>query len=43
MQPRTFVSSQGLDTNDGRLATPCRSIGAALAQTDAGAIANRPA
>ncbi len=36
MQPRTFVSSHGLDTNDGRLATPCRSIGAALAQTDPG-------
>ena len=36
MQPRTFVASHGLDTNDGRLATPCRSIGAALAQTDPG-------
>lgn len=36
MQPRTFVSSHGLDTNDSRLATPCRSIGAALAQTDPG-------
>ena len=36
MQPRTYVASNGLDTNDGRLATPCRSIGAALAQTDPG-------
>jgi len=36
MQPRTFIASHGLDTNDGRLATPCRSIGAALAQTDPG-------
>ena len=36
MLPRTFVASNGLDTNDGRLATPCRSIGAALAQTDPG-------
>jgi len=36
MLPRTFVASSGLDTNDGRLATPCRSIGAALAQTDPG-------
>lgn len=36
MLPRTFVASSGLDTNDGRLATPCRSIGAALAKTDPG-------
>jgi hypothetical protein len=36
MLPRTFVASHGLDTNDGRLTTPCRSIGAALAQTDPG-------
>ena len=36
MLPRTYVASSGLDTNDGRLATPCRSIGAALAQTDPG-------
>lgn len=36
MLPRTFVASSGLDTNDGRLATPCRSIGAALALTDPG-------
>ena len=36
MLPRTFVASSGVDTNDGRLATPCRSIGAALAQTDPG-------
>lgn len=36
MLPRTYIASNGLDTNDGRLATPCRSIGAALAQTDPG-------
>lgn len=36
MLPRTYIASYGLDTNDGRLATPCRSIGAALAQTDLG-------
>jgi hypothetical protein len=36
MLPRTFIASNGLDTNDGKLATPCRSIGAALAQTDPG-------
>ncbi len=36
MLPRTFIASSGLDTNDGRLATPCRSIGAALALTDPG-------
>ncbi|MEO8674075.1 MAG: right-handed parallel beta-helix repeat-containing protein [Casimicrobiaceae bacterium] len=36
MLPRTYIASNGLDTNDGRLGTPCRSIGAALAQTDPG-------
>jgi hypothetical protein len=36
MLPRTYIASNGLDTNDGRLATPCRSIAAALAQTDPG-------
>jgi hypothetical protein len=36
MQPRSFIASTGVDTNDGKLATPCRSIGAALAQTDPG-------
>ena len=36
MQARSYVASNGLDTNDGKLATPCRSIGAALAQTNPG-------
>lgn len=36
MLARTYIASNGLDTNDGRLATPCRTIGAALAQTDPG-------
>jgi len=36
MLPRTYIASNGVDTNDGRLATPCRSIGAALAQTNPG-------
>jgi hypothetical protein len=36
MLPRTYIASNGLDTNDGKLATPCRTIGAALAQTDPG-------
>jgi hypothetical protein len=36
MQPRSFIASTGVDTNDGKLATPCRSIGAALAQTNPG-------
>lgn len=36
MLPRTYIASKGLDTNDGNLATPCRTIGAALAQTDPG-------
>ena len=36
MSPRTFIASYGVDTNGGQLATPCRSIAAALAQTDPG-------
>ena len=36
MLPRTYIASNGVDTNDGRLTTPCRSIGAALAQTNPG-------
>jgi len=36
MLPRTYIASYGVDTNGGQLATPCRSIGAALAQTDPG-------
>lgn len=36
MQARSYVASNGLDTNDGKLATPCRTIGAALAQTNPG-------
>ena len=36
MQARSFIASTGLDTNNGKLATPCRSIGPALAQTDPG-------
>ena len=33
---RTFVASTGLDTNTCRLADPCRSFNAAIAQTSAG-------
>jgi hypothetical protein len=34
--PRTFVASSGSDADNCSLATPCRSFGTAIAQTDAG-------
>ena len=34
--PRTFVASTGVDTNPCTLASPCRSIGTAMAATNAG-------